>query len=121
MDMKEWAKREVELACKRENPDRKEGEFVYGCACYFPITMPYIPAEKPFTVYMWDFLADAENDDGGYDTIEVMNGVNPGGEKFGIHRYFKVTEDCDYVEIDCGEFLERYEQSNAKKERMKGE
>lgn len=27
-------KREVELACKRENPDRKEGEFDYGCACY---------------------------------------------------------------------------------------
>ena len=34
MSMKEWAKREVELACKHENPDRKEGEFDYGCACY---------------------------------------------------------------------------------------
>lgn len=34
MDMKEWAKKEVELACKHENPDRKEGEFDYGCACY---------------------------------------------------------------------------------------
>ena len=32
--MKEWAKKEVELACKHENPDRKEGEFDYGCACY---------------------------------------------------------------------------------------
>lgn len=32
--MKTWAEREVELACKRENPDRKEGEFDYGCACY---------------------------------------------------------------------------------------
>ena len=29
-----WAKREVELACKRENPDRKPGEWDYGCACY---------------------------------------------------------------------------------------
>lgn len=29
-----WAKKEVELACKRENPERKEGEFDYGCACY---------------------------------------------------------------------------------------
>lgn len=29
-----WAEREVELACKKENPDRKEGEFDYGCACY---------------------------------------------------------------------------------------
>lgn len=34
MSMKEWAKREVEFACKRENPNRKEGEFDYGCACY---------------------------------------------------------------------------------------
>ncbi|MDM8204285.1 hypothetical protein QUW03_07870 [Faecalicoccus acidiformans] len=34
MSLKEWAEREVEIACKRENPDRKEGEFDYGCACY---------------------------------------------------------------------------------------
>lgn len=34
MSMSEWAKKEVEIACKRENPDRKEGEFDYGCACY---------------------------------------------------------------------------------------
>ena len=29
-----WAEREIELACKLENPDRKEGEWDYGCACY---------------------------------------------------------------------------------------
>ena len=34
MSMLEWAKKEVELACKKENPNRKEGEFDYGCACY---------------------------------------------------------------------------------------
>ena len=34
MSMLEWAKREVEIACKRENPDKKKGEFDYGCACY---------------------------------------------------------------------------------------
>lgn len=35
MSMTEWAKREVEIACKRENPDRKAGEFYdYACACY---------------------------------------------------------------------------------------
>lgn len=28
------AKREVEIACKKENPNRKDGEFDYGCACY---------------------------------------------------------------------------------------
>ena len=34
MSIKLWAEREVEIACKRENPDRKEGEWDYGCACY---------------------------------------------------------------------------------------
>ena len=34
MSIVDWAKREVEIACKRENPDRKEEEFDYGCACY---------------------------------------------------------------------------------------
>ena len=34
MGMKEWAEREVQIACKRENPDRKEREWDYGCACY---------------------------------------------------------------------------------------
>ena len=32
--MLDWAKREVEIDCKKENPNRKEGEFDYGCACY---------------------------------------------------------------------------------------
>ena len=34
MTMTEWARNEVELACKRENPNRKDGEWDYGCACY---------------------------------------------------------------------------------------
>ena len=34
MSMLEWARREVELACEKENPNRKEGEWDYGCACY---------------------------------------------------------------------------------------
>lgn len=34
MSMSEWAENEVRLACKRENPDREEDEWDYGCACY---------------------------------------------------------------------------------------
>ena len=33
-NMLDWAKREVEIACEKENPNRKKGEFDYGCACY---------------------------------------------------------------------------------------
>lgn len=34
MSLKYWAEKEIEIACKRENPDKKEGEWDYGCACY---------------------------------------------------------------------------------------
>ena len=34
MSMKEWAKREIEIACKRERGDKPETEWDYGCACY---------------------------------------------------------------------------------------
>lgn len=35
MDMSEWAKREVEIACKRERElSKNEGEWEYGVACY---------------------------------------------------------------------------------------
>lgn len=34
MSMLDWAKEEIRLACESENPNRKEGEFDYGCACY---------------------------------------------------------------------------------------
>lgn len=34
MSMSEWAKREVELACNRENPDWDGESFDYGCFCY---------------------------------------------------------------------------------------
>ena len=34
MSMAEWAENEVRIACEKENPNRKEGEFDYRCACY---------------------------------------------------------------------------------------
>ena len=34
MDMKEWAKREIEIACKKERGDGDPGVWDYGVACY---------------------------------------------------------------------------------------
>lgn len=34
MTVTEWAKREIEVACKRERGNAPEGEWDYGCACY---------------------------------------------------------------------------------------
>lgn len=33
-NMELWAENEISLACKHEKPDRKDGEWDYGCACY---------------------------------------------------------------------------------------
>ena len=32
--MEEWAKREIEIACKRERGDKDPNEWNYGVACY---------------------------------------------------------------------------------------
>lgn len=42
MSMSDWAKREVEIACKRENPNRKDREWDYGCACYESALKAYL-------------------------------------------------------------------------------
>ena len=34
MTTNEWAEREIEIACKKENPNWDGKSFDYGCACY---------------------------------------------------------------------------------------
>lgn len=216
MGMLDWAKNEVDIACKREAPDRKPGEWDYGCACYesalkayeslindghsglswsltkqilmrlmdgkpltpiedipenwgeseglnlgkenyiktyqctrmpslfkysdkygkvnyrdvdrvvcrhigsdiyyhnglasrivnemFPITMPYIPADKPFVIDCEEFLIDEKNGD--YDTLAFTTLHKPDGEVIRIDRYF-AEKDHGFVEIDDNEFNER--------------
>lgn len=217
--MELWAKREIELACKHEAPDIKDGEFDYGCACYesaykaykslldddhsgasiaitkdilnrlidckpltpiedtgdlwnfiyekeknvkefqckrmsslfktihtnddglelfstyhdldrccavdinngacyhsnltrriidemFPISMPYMPTNKPYTVYTEDCIFNPNNED--FDTIAMLYTITPEGEKIEVNRYFKESEDGDeMVGIDASEYQER--------------
>lgn len=42
MNMSDWAKREIEIACKREAPNKKDGEWDYGCACYESALKAYL-------------------------------------------------------------------------------
>lgn len=42
MDMAEWARREVEIACKRETQGQKDGAWDYGCACYESALKAYL-------------------------------------------------------------------------------
>lgn len=224
MGLKEWAEEEVKIACKKENPDRKDGEWDYGCACYesalkafnclledghsdfsiamtkrilnrlieckpltpiedttdvwnevyynyrkecevyqsermpslfkevyadgkiiyrdidrtvclditnpaitysngnvrkvidemFPITMPYYPTGA-IKVYCEEFLTDRKNGD--FDTLGILYGIKPSGEKFTVDRYFKEENDS-FIEIDRKEYLKRMEL--AKKENNNG-
>lgn len=34
MSMKDWARREIEIACAKERGNKEESEWDYGCACY---------------------------------------------------------------------------------------
>ena len=221
-NMLEWAKREIELACKRERGDRPKNEFNYGCACYasalkafkslmrdghsgmsigytkhildrlldgkvltpiedtpdiwndcarykyeigystqqckrmsslfkyiyddgtvkykdinrfvcadkdrpsltwhsglidkildekFPITMPYMPSDRPFMVYCSEALTDPKNGD--FDTVAIWYVKKPNGDREEINRFFKEGED-DWIEINEAEYQKRKEMEVAK-------
>lgn len=53
----------------------------------YPITMPYYPASKKYTIVREEFLYDKKNGD--YDTMAFLYVLTPEGEKVEINRYFK--------------------------------
>ena len=214
--MEHWAENEVAIACRREKPDRKDGEWDYGCACYesalkafrslcadghsgfsigltnailnrlidnkpllpiedtdegwsaiydmsglkgeerkyqckrlrslfkyvyadgtikyrdvdryygvninepdapyhsglidtvmdelYPITMPYMPADRAFKIYMEEFLVDPAKGD--YDTVGILYVITPSMDKVAINRYFKEAPN-GFAEIDEAEYVKR--------------
>ena len=72
----------------------------------FPITMPYMPASKPYIVHAEDFLVDPANGD--YDTTGYLYAICPDGEKcVEINRYFAEKEPHKWTEIGFEEYCER--------------
>lgn len=214
--MERWAENEVAIACRREKPDRKDGEWDYGCACYesalkafrslcadghsgfsigltnailnrlidnkpllpiedtdevwsdisdisglkgeernykckrmsslfkyvyadgtikyrdvdryygvninepdapyrsglidtvmdelYPITMPYMPADRAFKIYMEEFLVDPAKGD--YDTVGILYVITPSMDKVAINRYFKEAPN-GFAEINEAEYVKR--------------
>lgn len=74
----------------------------------FPITMPYIPENKPYVVTAEEFLCDPKNGD--YDTLGILSITMPNGGEVMVQRYFAETEE-GFVEITAQE----YEQRKAKR------
>ena len=74
----------------------------------YPITMPYMPSDKPFMVYCETFLTDPKNGD--YDTKGIIYVKKPDGERVDVMRYFKENEassDPAFVEISESEYIDR--------------
>ncbi|MGL5766438.1 MAG: hypothetical protein ACRCX8_12450 [Sarcina sp.] len=52
----------------------------------FPVTMPYTPTEKHYTVYCEDFLTDKAKGD--YDTRAYLYMVTPQGEQVELNKFY---------------------------------
>lgn len=106
-DLLNWAKREVEIACKN-------GFISRIIADMLPITMPYVPG-KPIRVVTEEFLVDPMNGD--YDTMGVLYCLKEeNGEQklIKINRYFREPEGDEprgWTEI----YKEEYEDRKARK------
>ena len=58
MNMVNWAENDVKIACEKEHPGLKEGEFDYGCACYQSALKAYKSlAEDGHSGYSWGVTA----------------------------------------------------------------
>lgn len=55
----------------------------------YPITMPYLPPSKKFTLYLRTFLYDPKTKNSDYDTVAYLYLITPDGERAEINRYFK--------------------------------
>ena len=70
----------------------------------YPITMPYMPNNKPDIIVRDDLLIDRKNGD--YDTIAILYIRRANGEKVEVNRYFK-EDDESFTEISLEEYKER--------------
>lgn len=59
MNMIDWAENEVKIACEKEHPGLKEGEWDYGCACYQSALKAYKSlAEDGHFGFSWGMTAN---------------------------------------------------------------
>lgn len=70
----------------------------------YPITMPYMPNDKPIVIYIEEFLFDP--DCGDYDTVGIYYLEEPNGKRNDIN-IFLAEKDKKFIEISKEEYLER--------------
>lgn len=67
----------------------------------YPITMPYMPSEKPYKIYRKEY--SSKGNDGEKDIVVFDHIMEPDGTRKEISRIFK-EENNTYKEISVGEF-----------------
>ena len=70
----------------------------------YPITMPYMPADRAYKVYTEEFLVDPKNGD--FDTVGILYVITPSLERVEINKYFKEAPN-GFAEIDEAEYVKR--------------
>lgn len=75
----------------------------------FPITMPYMPKDKPYIVLTHQFLFNKEDKNNDWDTEAYYEIKTPEGESYSIEKYYKFEND-ERIEISEHEYLERLTQ-----------
>lgn len=70
----------------------------------YPLTMPYMPNNKPDIIVCDELLTDRKNGD--FDTIAILYIRRSTGEKVEVNRYFKENE-VSFTEISLEEYKER--------------
>ena len=70
----------------------------------YPISMPYIPNDKPIVIYIEEFLFDP--DCGNFDTVGIYYLEEPNGKRNDIN-IFLAEKDKKFIEISIEEYLER--------------
>ena len=71
----------------------------------FPITMPYMPKEKPYQIYTQEILTDKKNGD--FDTRAILYMISPDGERIDLN-IFEAEIDRKWVKITKEEYIERF-------------
>ena len=84
----------------------------------FPISMPYMPADKPDKIICDECLSDPQNGD--FDTIAILYVQRSNGEKVEVNRYFKTSED-GFKEISLEEYKELEKLDQLRKEKSVNE
>ena len=76
-----------------------------------PITMPYMPDNKPIKIYCEEFLTDRKNGD--FDTLGILYVIMPDGKQIDIDKFFKESEN-GWDEINMDEYNERIEKHHGR-------